>query len=128
MGRSTDDVQYEQAIDALLAEFPDLRSAYEQTLDMWDDDLPGPHVVYGDIMNPYIDHLLLKKDLGSLARVFAFLERLTKSSDARVRGLVTVTVCEHLGADRKTLPYAQSLMLPNTLHLSREVEKFWNPE
>ena len=117
---------YESVSNALIERLPELREMYQTELGWWDDEKPGPHVVYGDILNPYIEHLLQKGDDRTLRRVFEFIEELSSSEDARVQELVAVTVCENLGSDEQRLRAARCYMGPMTLKHCNDVEKFWN--
>lgn len=118
-------ITYENVSDALAEYLPELREAYEAELKWWGDERPGPHVVYGDILNPYLNQLLRSDQEAALQHVFAFLEMLALSEDRRVQEIVAVTVCEHLGNDDELLRRARRYMGPATLKHSDDVEKFW---
>lgn len=117
---------YENLAEYLLDEFPDLRPRYEAEIKWWGDEKPGPHVVYGDILNPLIvDLLATRQDEERLKRVFDFLERLAKSDDVRVQEVVSVTVCEYLLRNRELLMTARRYMGQTTLRFTDEIEAFW---
>lgn len=118
-------IRYETVSDALIEFLPELHEAYQSHINWWGSQLPGPHVVYGDILNPYIDELLRAKDETTLRRVFDFIERLSLSDDKRVQDLVAVTVCEHLGNDNQRLRDAIRYMGDATLKHCHDVESFW---
>jgi len=118
-------VTYENAADKLVESLPELKESYQAELEWWGTDRPGPHIIYGDILNPYIDRLLQAGGETGLRRVFAFLEALSQNEDARVQELVAVTVCEYLGNAPKKLQMAKRFMGPATLKISEEVERFW---
>lgn len=118
-------IRYENASDKLVEYVPELSEAYETELKWWGDEAPGPHVVYGDILNPYIDRLLESGNDVALRRVFEFLEVLSCSKDQRVQELVAVTVCEHLGNDPERLKQAERFMSSATLKHCQDVERFW---
>jgi len=118
-------VTYENAADKLVESLPELNESYQAELKWWGTDRPGPHIIYGDILNPYIDRLLQAGEEAGLRRVFAFLEALSQNEDKRVQELVAVTVCEYLGNDPKKLQAARQFMGPATLKISEEVERFW---
>ena len=117
---------YEQANEKLVEALPELAEAYRAQVEWWGDQTPRQHVVYGLLLNPYIDRLL-QQDGGEadLRRIFAFLEILSQNPDPHVQELVSFTVCEHLGGDLEKLRQARHYMGPATLKLSGEVEKFW---
>ncbi len=118
-------IPYDDISNALVEYLPELREVYEAELKWWGDEQPGPHVIYGDILNPYIDRLLQSEEAVALRRVFDFLEMLARSEDLRVQELVAVTVCEYLGNNDEHLHQARHFMRPATLRHSDDVEKFW---
>ena len=118
-------ITYENVLEKLVEYVPEVKEAYEAELKWWGAERPGPHVVYGDVLNPYIDRLLQAGDQTALRRVFSLLEVLSSSEDVRVQEVVAVTVCEHLGSDQQKLAQAKRFMGRATLKISDDVEKFW---
>lgn len=118
-------ITYDNVSDVLVEYIPDLEEAYQGELRWWGDQRPGPHVVYGDILNPHIDRLLRSDDEAKLRQVFEFVEMLAGNPDSRVQELVAVTICEHLGSDAERLGAARPFMGPLTERYSRDVEQFW---
>lgn len=119
-------IRYEDASEALPDNLPELRDAYQAELIWWDTEIPSPHVVYGDVLNPYLERLVRSGDEAALRRAFSFLEILSCSEDTRVQEIVAVTVCEGLSADERLLNLARRYMGTATRKISDEVEKFWN--
>lgn len=72
-------VTYGNVCEMLVECMPELKEAFEAELRWWGSERPGPHVVYGDILNPYLDALLQSGDEAALRRVFDFLEVLSRS-------------------------------------------------
>jgi hypothetical protein len=102
---------YWNLVDHLLAEVPELRPGYEEELKLWLPDKPGPHVVYGNLLTPYLIELLEQNtDTATLWRVFSFLEQLAASPNTIVREVVGASVLERVGGRRlwrdRTLLYA----------------------
>jgi len=118
-------LSYERVIDQLIYSVPELAEPYDVEMAWWKEERPGPHVIYGNLLNPYLDRLLQTGDHASLRHVFEFLERLAQSKDTRVQDLVAVTVCEHLVNEMKQLGKAKTFMGPATLKLCADIEKFW---
>jgi len=118
-------ITYDNVSDVLAEYVPELKEAYQGELRWWGDQRPGPHVVYGDILNPYLERLLHSGDEAKLRQVFEFVERLAGNPDERVQELVAVTICEYLGGDAERLSAARRFMGPVTARYSRAVEQFW---
>lgn len=97
----------------------------------WGDETPGPHVVFGDVLTPYLLGLLTTRELSVehdalLRRIFAFLEDLARDDDDRVQELVSTTVTERLGSDADALAIGHRYVGPVTRRLSDEIEPFWS--
>ena len=79
----------------LVEMLPELRQWHEALLRDWGGEAPGQHIVYGDLLNPYIGVLL---DSGqsseNLSQVFGLLEDLASIGDLPVQEVVEVTVPE----------------------------------
>ena len=119
-------VYYDNVVEALLEAVPELRAGYEAEYRQWGDEPFGPHVIFGDVLNPYLLDLLgAARPDAKLRRVFQFLERLAKHEDIHIQELVAVTVCERLGDDPKILHRAHKYMGARTRQFSDEVEVFW---
>jgi hypothetical protein len=119
-------IHYANVAEALVDAVPELRPRYEEERHWWEDENPGPHVIFGDVLNPYLIDLL---DSGghedTLRQVFQFLELLATHADVHIQELVAVTVCERLGDCRERLQRAYKFMGTRTRQFSKEVEDFW---
>jgi hypothetical protein len=120
------EIDYANVAEALVEAVPDVRGRYEEERCLWGDEKPGPHIIFGDVLTPYlIDLLNLERQEGKLREVFEFLERLANHPDVHIQELVAVTVCERLGDYREHLKKAYKFMGPRTRQFSEEIEAFW---
>jgi hypothetical protein len=119
-------LHYDNVAGALVEVLPELRAGYEAELRQWGDEPPGPHVIFGDILNPYLLDLLRSgRQEDTLRQIFQFLECLAHHEDIHIQELVAVTVCERLGDDVAALHMAHKYMGARTRQFSEEVEAFW---
>jgi len=117
------EIHYKNLVEALLEAIPELRSRYDSWRKELGEDL-GPHVVFGDVLDPHLETLLESKGHDEqLRRIFAFLEQLANHEDVHVREVVQVTVCEELGDREGSLKKARQYMGQNTRRLFDEMEK-----
>lgn len=88
---------------------------------MWDGDEPGPHVVYGDLLAPYITTLLnvAGSDI-TLLRVFDFLEQMARSEDQAIRDVLGASILEPIGPE--VLELAKEYMGIRTKELAGDIE------
>lgn len=117
---------YEQAGEKLVEFVPELEDVYQRELDSWGSERPGPHVLYEDILVPFINELLAStgdESDATLRRVFEFVERLATTADERLRDLVAVAICEPLVADHVRLGRARAYMGPATLRILKKVKR-----
>jgi hypothetical protein len=119
-------ITYDQLNDVLIEVVPELGESYRALRNEWVGETPGPHVVYGDMLNPFIVEMLSApvENHALLVRVFGLLERLASHPDVKVQEVVQMTVCERLGQE-PLLATARTFMGPSTLQLSHEIETFW---
>ena len=116
---------YDEADAELRRALPELEESYEAELAWWDGDASPKHVIYGNVLNPFLLGALERNDADALRRAFDFVERLASASEERLVNVVMWTVCERLGDDAAKLATARQWMGPRTLELSRQVEAFW---
>lgn len=89
----------------LLQGLPELRAEYEQSLDQWGtEEAPGWHVVYGDVLVPYVKKLLKvgrnsDERSNALTRVFELIERMASSDDWYVQDVLGASVLYPLVGD-----------------------------
>ena len=51
------EIDYANVAEALVA-VPDVRGRYEEERCLWGDEKPGPHIIFGDVLTPYLIDLL----------------------------------------------------------------------
>jgi hypothetical protein len=120
------EITFENMAERLIEEFPELTEKYRSVVDWWGEEVPGPHIIFGDVLNPYIITLIDSgRDDEKLKDIFKFLESLASHDDKRVQEVVMMTVCERLEYDKKLLTKARKYMGPTTRRFSEEIERFW---
>ena len=100
----------------------ELRAAYDEVTASWGEEM-GPHIVYDEILNPYLARLLGSDDEASeadLRRVFGVLEELLAEDDNYAAGAVATTVGEYLESDRELLQRARLFMGPRMAEQTRD--------
>lgn len=83
-----------------------------------------PHVFFGDC-NDFFIKFLEKEETEKLKNLFEFFERMATKGDDYVKELLSVTILERLGEDKKNLNTAYRYMGKETRKASDEMEKFW---
>ncbi|MBY0497627.1 MAG: hypothetical protein K2Y23_25760 [Cyanobacteria bacterium] len=118
------DVAYQHTNAALRESLPELEEAVVRAYEYAEPEAPGPHTLYDEALNPYVNKLLdanVETD-EALKRVFAFVERLSSSTDKNVRDVVIATILPNLiGEPRLTL--ARRYMGPATRRLLRKAQQ-----
>lgn len=126
MSSAKNPLEYSELNAELIERFPELFGGYAELKAMWDGDEPGPHVLYGDTLVPYIAGLLKRDDSElSLLRVFKFLEELAGSEDRSIRDLLGASVLEGLYGFADVRDRAQEYMGPRTKQLAENIGKAW---
>lgn len=119
-------ISFENMGEELLNVVPHLRKQYVDELEWWGSEKPGPHIIYGDLLTPYLINLLQGgRHKDELSRVFAFLEDLAGHDDIKVQEVVAFSVIEGLLSHEALLQEAQRYMGPRLLQFVDEVREFW---
>jgi hypothetical protein len=122
-GRRHDEVAYQQANAALRESLPELEDAVVRAYEDARPAAPGPHTLYDETLNPYINRLL-DAERGTeeaLKRAFGFVERLSASTDENVRDIVIATVLVNLIGEPR-LALAERYMGPATRRLLKKAQ------
>ena len=108
---------YERLNVDLVAAIPALSDVYRREVDWWGSQPIPSHVLFGEILNPYISSRLAASDSEALVPAFQFLERMAADVDPRVQDVLRDTVLEHLREEPPTHQLrAEDLMGPATSH------------
>lgn len=116
---------YDQMNDVLIKEFPSLAWKYQQELDWWGDETPGPHIIYGDLFTPYLANQLKAGNNGAAQKAFRHLEGLLNHEDVKVQEVAVVTVLEYLQNDAELLALATPYLGPLAAEAITDLKTFW---
>ena len=121
-------IKYEKLSDELIKRFPTFKDKYDHILSYFKPDKPGPHVVYGDILNPYLTSLLENSDQNKyeLQQIFDFLELLSNHEDLHIQEIVQMTILEYIGGKKELELEAKKFMGSKTKVLYDEIQRFWD--
>jgi len=120
-------VPYNDMSKYLVSKIPELASEYEKEIVWWNPefpgDLPGQHVIFGDIFRPFLTNLLkaTNENKELLRRIFSIIEEFANSNDQDVLDLVDITVCENIINDT---PEALRKSESRSLLLGRKHDKY----
>ena len=118
-------LNYDNLVQQMLEAVPEIRPYYEKELEWWNDEIL-PHVVFGDVINPYVISLLKNcENMDVLQKTFQFFEMMANCLDERVANVLGVTVLERIGDEPDVLDQAVEFMGKKTKEISDEIEKFW---
>ena len=90
-------LEYSQANDLLIKEFDEMKTAYENDLEEYNDgDENSCYSLYGWEFLPYIVKHLEASDDKRLEKIFGFVERIHELGDDRLANMVGVEIIEGL--------------------------------
>lgn len=118
------ELKYSNIAQRLAEVIPELRSEIEELRAWWGDEEPGPHVVFGDVLYPFLVSLLdstTDKD-EVLTRIFSLLEDMAASPDVHVQEVVAFSICEHLLGNTRRMERSHAFLGENTAKLCHDVE------
>ncbi len=122
-----EDIHYEALSSVMVQTIPAVKAAYEKELAWWKEGKPGQHIIFNDILFPYVASLL--KEGGQdqeLRRIFEFLERLANHPDEHVPEVVHNSICEPLCCDEAALQKARKFMGPTMVKFCQMILT-WEP-
>ena len=113
--------------DILYRRFPLLKSLIDTEMQTFECYKPGLHVLYGNVLNPYVTELLkTPNESDEIRKIFSFYEELAISDDEEVRNLLQVTLLECLWDDFIVFDRAISYMLPETKKINEIIGAYLN--
>lgn len=83
----------------LISAFPELISLYNGEVSWQEGDETGCHVVFGDVLRPYLNKMLLEKNEMQLQRIFDFLESLLERDEKYLDEVVNLSVLTQIVDD-----------------------------
>lgn len=119
----TDQGKFRQINRALLEALPELTRRYDEEIAAWGEEM-GPHVIYGDVLNPFLLGLLDRPggdgSQRTLRRAFAFLDEMLDHPDPEYVDVVQTAVAEELEGHPELLLRARPFMGPLMAHATRD--------
>lgn len=114
-------MHYNDLSDILVYTFPHLEKEVEVFLS---SDGKLYHVLYEEILCPYVNDLLQNDSENELKSVFDFYEKLAVCEDDEVKNLLQVTLLENLMDNKKLYKKAEKYMHTNTRLICKSIEKY----
>jgi hypothetical protein len=91
------EVSFASLNDLALREFPELVPRYRAELEAWKGEIPGQHIVFADVLTPYLVELVENpRSTDRARRAFSFLERLASQDEPKIREVVALSVLDPL--------------------------------
>ncbi|WP_059171346.1 hypothetical protein [Bacillus sp. FJAT-27445] len=112
-------MEYNNLINRLLNDIPQIRPMYEEEIEWLEEDLP--HVIFGIIVTPFIIKQLQENQ--KVTTLFDFLEEMALCNDEKVQEVLVVSVLELLITEREIIDLAKNMMGNRTKQLCTVTEK-----
>jgi len=80
----------------LLARFPNLTAKYLHEISWQEGDSTGSHVVYGDVLTPYLVECITSGNIQETEKIFAFLEEILSLKDEYSENVIACSVIESI--------------------------------
>lgn len=78
----------------LIETFPEIKKQYDEEIDWQEGDETGAHVVYGDVLKPYLLQSIQERHDKTMKKILGFLEGLLKINDKSINEVVAFSVLE----------------------------------
>lgn len=102
--------------------FPELKTEYNDEVCWQEGDDTGSHVVFGDVLAPYIERVVKNKEEEKIKKVFVFIEQLLDLRDEYVDEVIAFSIIEKLFGDRENILFSRTFMGNRTLVLYEEIK------
>lgn len=80
----------------LIQEFPILKEKYQEEISWQEGEDTGSHVVYGDVLTPYLVKCIHKNHISEIEKIFSFVEKLLSLQDSYTQEVITFSVLESI--------------------------------
>ena len=90
--------------------FPSLQEKYLEEVSWQEGDGTGSHVVYGDVLTPYLKECIMNENKHEIQIIFNFLEELLELNDEYVDNVIFCSVIESIEYLFKERPYLISYL------------------
>lgn len=80
----------------LVSEFPNLKDLYKKEVEWQEGDNTGSHIVYGDVLTPYLRSCIKNKNINEIKKISNFLENLLSINDIYSNEVITFSVLESI--------------------------------
>lgn len=107
--------------ESLIRSFPSLLTRYNEEVEWQEGDDTGSHIVFGDVLVPYIKACIAEERRHELVAVFRYMETLLQQRDKYVDEVVAFSVLEGLIDQMKHKPEVLSLLGPEAQTLLSEL-------
>ena len=98
---------------SLLEMFPNLK----HELNEYEDEPILMHLVFGDVINPYIENCIYSHDFAEIRRIFQFIDFILSEQDIYIQEVILFTVLERFADDDNKWNCIKPFLGPNTLKL-----------
>ncbi|MCL2610520.1 MAG: hypothetical protein FWE02_02470 [Defluviitaleaceae bacterium] len=76
--------------------FPNLESTYFEEISWQEGENTGSHVIYGDVLTPYIVECIENKNENEIKKIFDFIEEILSFNDKYAEEVVTLSIFESI--------------------------------
>ena len=76
--------------------FPKLQKKYDDEVSWQEGDSTGSHVVFGDVLTPYLVECIVQDNKPEISSIFNFLEDLLCLNDEYVEEVISLSVIESI--------------------------------
>lgn len=105
----------------LFDSIPEIRDRYEEEVSWQDGHDTGAHVVYGNVLNRFVEERILQGDLEFVKRVLAFVEVVLEMDDKDAENVIEVTFLENFYYTEEFCDLIEGELGPRALVLWRRI-------
>lgn len=94
----------------LIEALPEIKDRYDEEVEWQEGDDTGSHVVFGDVLTPYLLENIKAKNINIVKMVFDFLEEMLKTNDVYASEVITCSVLESIVTEDIDMVFVECLL------------------
>ena len=110
----------------LIKKFPKLETNYIDTVSWQEGGFTGSHVVYGDVLAPYLVECITSENIQETEEIFGFIEEILLFNEEYSTNVIVCSVIEHIMHLLMEHDYLQSRLGNISSSIFKNLKDSWN--
>lgn len=109
----------------LVEALPELKVRYDDEVEWQEGDETGSHVVYGDVLKPYLMENIVSKNDEVVKIIFDFIERMFDTNDESASEVIALSVLESIIMNDIDLGFVEAVLGNRSMKIWNELKDYF---